>query len=746
MLKKLQKKQISLIAGAGICAFLVGAMVSAPQIGKNLGRFFGGNNQEEVISEANIAKSIVLPLVNQPPEKRAAQLAQIAKGSSSIEQYRARYLLADDLLVKDQAKEALELLDGLENDYQALKPYVLLQQARAYSILGENGKASDKRQAVVKEYSENPVAAKALYLIGVEEYQDKAIAEFPSNPLTWEIIRGRLAQNPNQPELQLVLAKYAFEQPGIVPVLNQLVNEPSLKPEDWEAIGNAYWENKEFGRAATSYGKATPTAKNIYRNGRGLQLSGEREQAQLAYQQLLNDFPSEREAGKALLRLAELTRTGTESLPFLDQVIANFPEQAGKALERKAKILQSQNNNSGARDALRLLITKFGNTEEAAEYRWKVAQQKAKAGDYQAAWEWGAPVPVENPTSILAPRAGFWVGKWLTKLGKEAEAKQAYEYVVSKFPYSYYSWRSAVTLGLDVGDFNTLRSMSPEMKDRIRPLPPAGSNTFKELYLLGQKRDAWLHWETEFQNKAQPKVAEQFTEGLMQLARENYVGGISIVAKLEDREEPDEKAAYQELSSKNMYWQARYPFPYFDLISQWSQERNLNPFLVVSLIRQESMFQERIKSIANATGLMQVLPTTAEWIAPQINVNYESTSLEDPNDNIMYGTWYLDSTHKQYQDSSLLAVASYNAGPGNVSKWLKTLPIDDPDEFVEAIPFPETKNYVRQVLGNYWNYLRIYNPQTSQLVGQYLAKQLQFPQYQQEQKPAATTEATPGSN
>ena len=110
----------------------------------------------------------------------------------------------------------------------------------------------------------------------------------------------------------------------------------------------------------------------------------------------------------------------------------------------------------------------------------------------------------------------------------------------------------------------------------------------------------------------------------------------------------------------------------------------------------------------------------------------------------MYGTWYLDSTHKQYEDSSLLAVASYNAGPGNVSKWLKTLPIDDPDEFVEAIPFPETKNYVRQVLGNYWNYLRIYNPQTSRIVQQYSANQFQFPLYQQQQEPAATT--TPASN
>ncbi|MEM9927622.1 MAG: transglycosylase SLT domain-containing protein [Cyanobacteria bacterium P01_D01_bin.50] len=738
MLKKLQKKQISLIAGAGICAFLVGAMVSAPQIGKNLGQLFNGNGESERINEANIAKSVVLPLVNQPPETRIAKLTEIAKGSTSIEQYRARYLLANDLLKNDQAKEALELLNGLERDYKALAPYVLLQQARAYGILGENGKASDKRQAVVKQYSEQPVAAKALYLIGVEEYQDRAIANFPSHPLTWEIIRGRLAKNPDQPQLQLILAKYAFEQPGIVPVLNRLINEPTLTPEDWEVIGNAYWESKEFGKAATAYEKANPTAKNLYRSGRGLQISRERERARAIFQQIRNEFPEARETGKALLRLAELTRSGTESLPFLDQVIAKFPEFAGKALIRKSKILQSQRNNSGAREALRLLITEFANTEEAAEYRWKVAQQKAKAKDYQAAWEWAGPIPVNNPTSILAPRAGFWVGKWVTKLGKEAEARQAYEYVVGHFPYSYYAWRSAATLGFDVGNFNTVRDMSPEIKDRVRPLPPAGSNTFKELYLLGQERDAWLQWETEFQNKAQPTVAEQFTEGLMQLARGNYVGGISIVAKLEDREQPEERAQYQELSQKNMYWQARYPFPYFDLINKWSKERQLNPFLVVSLIRQESRFQEKIRSIANAVGLMQVLPTTAEWIAPQINVDYSTTDLEDPEDNVMYGTWYLDSTHKQYENNSLLAIASYNAGPGNVSKWLKTLPTGDPDEFVEIIPFPETKNYVRQVLGNYWNYLRIYNPQTSQLVAQYFAKQSQFPQ-KPEEKPAQTS-------
>ncbi|MHC5821391.1 MAG: transglycosylase SLT domain-containing protein, partial [Nostoc sp.] len=96
-------------------------------------------------------------------------------------------------------------------------------------------------------------------------------------------------------------------------------------------------------------------------------------------------------------------------------------------------------------------------------------------------------------------------------------------------------------------------------------------------------------------------------------------------------------------------------------------------------------------------------------------------------DNIMLGTWYLDHTHQQYNNNSLLAIASYNAGPGNVSKWLQTQTTKDPDEFVEEIPFDETKNYVRQVFGNYWNYLRLYNPEISSTVAKYSTTHTQLP-------------------
>jgi soluble lytic murein transglycosylase len=261
--------------------------------------------------------------------------------------------------------------------------------------------------------------------------------------------------------------------------------------------------------------------------------------------------------------------------------------------------------------------------------------------------------------------------------------------------------------------------MNPTIIPYQRPVPPAGSQTFQELYLLGQDRDAWQQWKTEVNQKTEPSVREQFTDGLMSFTKGDYLIGIDKISKLEDKKTPTEKAEYQALSQQSIYWQARYPFPYFKEIEKWSTSRQLNPLLVTALMRQESRFQPKIKSVVGATGLMQVMPSTGAWIAPQINLDFKKLNLEDPTDNINLGTWYLDHTHQQYGNNSMLAIASYNAGPGNVAKWLRTIPKKDPDEFVEAIPFDETKNYVRQVFGNYWNYLRLYNPEVSAIVTKY---------------------------
>jgi soluble lytic murein transglycosylase len=223
----------------------------------------------------------------------------------------------------------------------------------------------------------------------------------------------------------------------------------------------------------------------------------------------------------------------------------------------------------------------------------------------------------------------------------------------------------------------------------------------------------------EFKNRVKPTMAEQLTDGLVRVGVEDYLDGLFMLSNLADREGEEERATYAQLRNNAAYWQALYPFAFSQPIATWSQNRTLNPFLVISLMRQESRFMPGIVSSAGAVGLMQVMPDTAQWIAQHTSVG--QYDLKDPDDNIKLGTWYLNYTHQTWQGNSLLAVASYNAGPGNVQDWVNRLGITDLDRFVEQIPFSETQNYVESVFANYWNYLRLYNPQVSQLLAQFSA-------------------------
>ncbi|MEL7008359.1 MAG: lytic transglycosylase domain-containing protein, partial [Cyanobacteria bacterium J06588_4] len=180
-----------------------------------------------------------------------------------------------------------------------------------------------------------------------------------------------------------------------------------------------------------------------------------------------------------------------------------------------------------------------------------------------------------------------------------------------------------------------------------------------------------------------------------------------------DRDSPEDRQEWQKLRQTPAYWQALYPFPFEETILKWSKRRQLNPLLVTSLIRQESRFEPEIESSAGALGLMQVIPPTAKTAAR--NIGLSSYSMTNPEDNVNIGTYYLDFTHKKYGNNSMLAIASYNAGPNAVAKWIKRYGLKDADEFVEQIPYRETKGYVESVFENYWNYMLVYNPEVGTL-------------------------------
>ncbi|MBD2184109.1 transglycosylase SLT domain-containing protein [Planktothrix sp. FACHB-1355] len=725
--QKQDRQQIATVLSVGLCVVLVAVPLLEARYGRGLARrtiacLFSKKSRETTGYQS---EKRVFSLALMQPEKRVAELEAIANGDGSREGARARYLLASDLIQQQQGQKALDLLEGLECDYSLLGAQAIAKRAQAYQVMGDRDKATAEWENLLKYYPDTPLMPEALVGLGKTKRNDWdiAIAKYPSHPRTLEMARLWLKEKPNQRDLMLLLAKYASDTPGISEVLDKLLALPGmvdgkpvdpLKPEDWEAIAQGYWNDKKYGQASAAYAKAPPTPHNAYLVARGLQLAQKQKDANLAYKKMVSDFSKAKETGTALVEIGKI-EPSIEAVPYLERAIEQFPDSAPEALLVKAEALDNLNNARAAAETRQLLLTKYANSDAAAQYRWKIAKAKADAGDYQAALQWAEPILTQSPNSENAREAGFWAGKWAMRLGQKQQAKAIFERVVAQYPQSYYAWRSATFLGWDVGNFNTVREMTPQLALLAeRPLLPTGSDSLKELYQLAQDRDAWALWQAEFKNRLKPTVAQQFTDGLLKMAAGDYLSGISEVATLEDREEPADIAEFNSLKQQPIFWYALYPFPYQEIIETWTKKREINPLLVVSLIRQESRFMPNIKSSAGAVGLMQVIPGVAASVARIINL--KEYNLENPDDNVNLGTWLLFETHQKYTNNSAFALASYNAGSGNVSKWLKQKEFTDPDEFIENIPFPETKEYVKQVFSNYWNYLRLYDPKVGQLV------------------------------
>ncbi len=715
---KPSSKQISIAVGSGLaCVVLFGTVFAFRQQVPFINN--GQNNSAELADESAESEVFQLALLE---EKEVSQLETIANQSQvSRERNRARYLLADELIATQDGETALTYLEGLEADYPLLAPHILFKRLQALELAGETETAQETLSQLQSEYPDSPIVAEALYWQGESqpEYLDRVIAEFPTHPRAVEIARQRLAQNPQQLDLLLLVIRADPYGKDTAQLRDRATTEyaSQLTPADWEVIASGYWETWQYRQAGTAYQQAGNTPKNLYRTARALQLSGEQTAAKSAYTLLFTTFPDAQENELGLSHLASLS-TDQEAIPHLDTLIQKFPNQAAQALSDKAKRLESLNSKESAQQARASLLSQYPEADATAEYRWQVAQNLAEQGQLESAVQWIEPILRDNRTSEITPKAGFWGGKWARQIGQQQEAKAAFENVLTYHPESYYAWRSAVHLGLDVGDFNNVRSILPEVNQpQTRTLPPAGSEAFQELYRLGQDEEAFAQWQAESQNTLEPTIEQQFTDGLIRQAIGQNLQGINRIWLLQHRDKPEDAAEFENLRETREYWQALFPFPYNSSIINWSEQRQLNPLLVTSLIRQESRFEKDISSFAGASGLMQVMPATGEWVANAINLS--DYSLTDVEDNINIGTWYLDYTHREYENNSLLAVASYNAGPGNVANWLKKYNTSDPDSFVEQIPFPETKGYVESVFGNYWNYLQIYNPEVAEMLAQY---------------------------
>lgn len=151
-----------------------------------------------------------------------------------------------------------------------------------------------------------------------------------------------------------------------------------------------------------------------------------------------------------------------------------------------------------------------------------------------------------------------------------------------------------------------------------------------------------------------------------------------------------------------------YPVKYSEYVEKYAREYNIDKYMVYAIIKAESNFDEKAKSESNAIGLMQIMETTAIETANKMKLEITEEDLFNPEINIKIGLNYFAYLVEQYNNNYALAIVAYNAGIGNVDKWIENGTIKPDGTNIENVPFKETNNYVRKILRDYKIYKELY--------------------------------------
>jgi soluble lytic murein transglycosylase len=419
----------------------------------------------------------------------------------------------------------------------------------------------------------------------------------------------------------------------------------------------------------------------------------------------------------------------------LDQALATYrtlarqyPQSplAATALWQTAILLSDNDDLEAAAVAFRDMADRYPQDDGAPDALFKAALLDYRRPDFEAARAGWQALVETYPDSLAATAGRFWLGKAWLALENSEEADAAFRGASEWSPYSYHGLRAA----------EMLAGISSRV-DHGTPLPPPNLDVSQDeaeewlatwlpiadttstgtlnpaiaqdpawrrgdaLLRAGRRKEALEEWET---------VKEAWWDdplAMYQLAvafRDRGAYRLSIICaeRLTWTSPTTERA-----DVPRFIQQLSYPLYYRELVVAEAQAQDIEPLLLFTLIRQESLFEPSVTSSADARGLTQVIPPTGEWIAGRLGWDdWEEDDLRLPYVNVAFGAWYLSVQLATFDEQVIPALVAYNAGPGRVHEWLEAVP--DLDLFVETMPYYEPRRYVRIIYGDYQNYQRLY--------------------------------------
>jgi soluble lytic murein transglycosylase-like protein len=325
------------------------------------------------------------------------------------------------------------------------------------------------------------------------------------------------------------------------------------------------------------------------------------------------------------------------------------------------------------------------------QYFWDKAWAAYARGDLAAARPLLRFIRDTYSSPNVKRQSAYWLARSMERMGEREEAEGIYRQLAAA-PYDdlyarYAKERGAPRVRPKSNPLKEDRQDWPVIAEQI--MPPELRLAY-ELTALSQMRDARL----ELQKNANPKnrhLADALLADIL-----NATGNQILIERTLRRAFPQIGTVEQD-AVPQYFLKMYYPMKYEDLIKEHAEKNGLDPHLVMGLIHQESYYNPRARSPVGATGLMQIMPATGKELAGILRIPFAESRLENPEVNIRLGTLHLRRMINLFNGNTRLATAAYNAGQGNVAKWRRASRGKPLDEFLESIPFSETRTYVKRI-------------------------------------------------
>ncbi len=322
---------------------------------------------------------------------------------------------------------------------------------------------------------------------------------------------------------------------------------------------------------------------------------------------------------------------------------------------------------------------------------WYLQAGKQPLSEPQLAWRVRAALRLQNWNEVLNsiqlmnasqqadPAWRYWKARALLAQNKSLEARKLLAPLSGEF--HFYGQLAREELGNMPTLENRPDTYKPSEKDIKAMLALPGVQRTLAMYRMDLRTDALKEWSWAVRNLSDRELLTA-----AEIARRNEMYDRAIGAASLTVNEHD--------------FSLRYLAPYREVLQSHIQENGLEEAWVYGLMRQESRFVTAAKSQVGAAGLMQIMPSTARWVARKLGLkSYRNNLIHQLDTNLKLGTYYMKTVLTWFDDSPVLASAAYNAGPGRARRWRGEAPLEGAI-YAETIPFEETRDYVKKVMSN----------------------------------------------